>query len=1448
MCKPTLLLAAALLLGSAVSHATPKLCGTVVRTNPSAQWYQGSGVYELAADASGTFNKISTAQSSMSSDLGAVVVDNTLYTFYANETPWFSNYIIEAFDFTTFERKPITTADLGKNRTASAMVRDEATGTTYGCFFTSSSTFSFGTIDLPSSPDATYMPTVTPIADASGRWSAMAINAAGEIYAIDATSGMLLKVDKATGNTTEIGNTGLTTSLQSAAVIDKATGKMYYSHTQTYSDVKLYEINLTTGQATLMADWENNPQVTFLYIPASTPTPPAGIPSAAVNLTASFPEGALTGEVTFDIPTTTSTGETGQGDITWDLSINGTHYTGGTATYGAHVTVPVTMEARGNKMFTVTLTTDAGSSEASETSVFAGTGTPSAPQNAKAVLEEGVVTVTWDAVTGTSDGGYFNASKLRYNVWRIDGDNRRLIGEWINRTYAKDNIGIPTDDINYTYAIEAFYTNDESLKSEESLTNTITIGYPVPPYEQEFNTAAAVDEFTIINANEDPFTWQYFRGRMRIQVTGTTNYPMDDWLITPGYRMEKGKMYPVQVDMEGNIGYDEIFEIKAGRNNTVEAMDLTVVAPTILPNRTETYTGYIIPKQTGAHWLGIHAMSDEHCFYIFADNIRIGAGTSAAVPAAVSGLTATPDYSGASNCTITFTLPTLTAEGNPLSGINSVKIMRDGEIISDGPQQTSEITFEDTDIPTGNHTYTVLATNDEGDGIASSVKVFVGVGIPAIPTGASVTEIEEGIVTVTWNPVNTDQDGNTLNPALVTYQVYDAGTGELMADNVTGTSATFTGTQPGTQVWGEYMVYAITTAGRSITSSRTAMIPVGTPYPIPYAESFANGRVSNICGLAQGDMGGKWEIMTDCDMSGLSASDHDNGFATMIGVTQGSSASIYSGKIDLRNSESPVLTFRAFNQNANGDTSRNTIEVKIDDGTGFKPVNLYLVNNIDPDSEGNEWIKGMLMLKAYAGKVICVEFTAVEENFTCTILDDIRIHELYTQDLDLRLLSAPAFVAQNESFTVNVNVENIGAEPAEGWSVELYADGSQIASRQGPELKANAKCDIEFDMSHSPMHNETVEYTAKIVYPIDENPDNDTSNAVSVTLRKNYLPVPTSLAYSTTGGDVNLSWNEPDITTALPAVKADDFESYDGFLTDNIGDWTSTDVDEGIIGTLGSGLDIPGIPDGVGPAAFFTLDVAGGGEEGKLAAHSGTKYAASMYLKDCSQVDDWLISPELYGGEQTITFFAKSYHASYCENIEVLASDSGTATDDFEKIAEFNSLTTAWTEFSVTLPEGSRHFAIRNITENGFMLMVDDISFIPAAEPEALEIIGYNVYLDGTKVNDSPVDGLYYSHNPGAETSRRYTVTCVYDKGESGASNIATPISGISINDNTSVNIYARKGEIVVSNPGGADVEIVTPSGIVIYQGTPGQDLHMPVNAGIYIVRAGTSTAKLTVK
>jgi len=69
------------------------------------------------------------------------------------------------------------------------------------------------------------------------------------------------------------------------------------------------------------------------------------------------------------------------------------------------------------------------------------------------------------------------------------------------------------------------------------------------------------------------------------------------------------------------------------------------------------------------------------------------------------------------------------------------------------------------------------------------------------------------------------------------------------------------------KLWGEYVVYAYTSAGQSKTFGRTSMIAVGSPYSLPFHESFTNGLVNKIWGKGTLDNGGIWQFLTDCDIS-----------------------------------------------------------------------------------------------------------------------------------------------------------------------------------------------------------------------------------------------------------------------------------------------------------------------------------------------------------------------------------------------------------------------------------------------------------------------------------------------------------------------------------------------------------------------------------------------------
>jgi len=423
----------------------------------------------------------------------------------------------------------------------------------------------------------------------------------------------------------------------------------------------------------------------------------------------------------FNAPSGTTDMETVSGEISYSVSVNGSEkYTGNTS-YGAEVSVPVSVDASGDYSFAVSCSNANGKSLDTSIDKYIGYAKPATPTNVSASLSNGIITITWSPVTDVVAGQYIDSAGFKYTVTRSDN---KVIAESITDTQAIDNLGNITDNIEYTYSVYAINAN---VSSEASISNVVKYGYPEPPYEQGFNLESDSKDFTIIDANNDGNTWQYFRGRMLIRIYGSSETGMNDWLIAPALRFEDGKAYPFSIDLEGNIGYTEIAEVKFGNTPTAEGMTTSVIEPTELTSETKNYTGYIIPHDTGVKYVGVHAMSSKDCFYIFADNIKIGSPINAGVPAKVTNLTVTPDYNGNKTAQITFELPKLSAHGDIIDNITSIVIRRDDTIINTSSIETGQtsITFVDEVTDDGYHTYTVSAVNEAGEGIPSTATAFI---------------------------------------------------------------------------------------------------------------------------------------------------------------------------------------------------------------------------------------------------------------------------------------------------------------------------------------------------------------------------------------------------------------------------------------------------------------------------------------------------------------------------------------------------------------------------------------------------------------------------------------------------------------------------------------------------------------------------------------------------
>ena len=175
-----------------------------------------------------------------------------------------------------------------------------------------------------------------------------------------------------------------------------------------------------------------------------------------------------------------------------------------------------------------------------------------------------------------------------------------------------------------------------------------------------------------------------------------------------------------------------------------------------------------------------------------------------------------------------------------------------------------------------------------------------------------------------------------------------------------------------------------------------------------------------------------------------------------------------------------------------------------------------------------------------------------------------------------------------------------------------------------------------------------------------------------------------------------------------------------------------------------------------------------------------------------------------------------------------------------------------WTLYEAELPEGAKYFAIVCESYDAFMLMVDDVTYEPVSPDAGLEILGYNLYRDGVKLNDEPLaDTEFVDSNVTDGTSYTYAVTVVYaDKGESGTSGkveITYHSAGVNNLGDGKVNVSVEGGDIVILNAAGMPVSVASANGAVLFNGTGEARMTVTVGEGIYVVKAGNSVSKLVI-
>lgn len=1377
--------------------------------------------------------------------------------YYANsyrEAMGYEEIKTSNYDLNTWEEYDSYTGKI--QYVATTMAYSPARDQVYGCFINESRT---GYVFVEWRYD--YFQVQRTICPLEKPWAGCAFSSDNTLYAID-RDGDLWTVALTDGKMTKVGSTGISTQYLADATIDTNTDTMYWC-VNTDTENALYTVDIKTAKATKLYDMENEEQLCGMYVP-SFKTYASDVPEAISSVSLSFSGTSLSGKVSFSMPSRLndkSTSIPAGTEMTYIIRANGKEIARGTSTRGTRVNADVTLPTTDSYNFTVVTVNEAGESPAAKSKKFIGPDTPKAPTNFRMTLDGNNVKLTWSSTASSGvSGGSVAYTKATYDVTRMpDG---KKVAEGISERTVTDVIPEVSEQTEFYYILTA---TCEGLTSPEAKSESIKAGSILPPATINFEGAASLFGWTILEGEKaDDAKWAYYDYEKALRYYSSIKTGADDWAISPAVVVKGGAAYPISVDFKTSNYYDEEFEVMWGTEPTVAAMT-NVAIPAATQKNTEytTYTGTINTLTDGKIYIGIHCKSAGQS-QLYARNIVIGEGVVTKAPAQAT-LNVIPATDGSVKADINYTIPATSIDGNALTGataLTSVEIKRDGNVIktitSDFP--AGEQSFEDnatSGLTLGKHTYEIVATNAYGAGHAATVEVTVGPGVPAAP--ADVVMLEEGNtgkVKVTWKPVTTDVDGNTIKSEAVTYKVIDRNY-KVLADNLTATSFEIQAVPEGEQAFVQFGVYAVTVGGESKLAG-SAYKPVGAPYATPWKESFAGGAVSSIFGYNYlvGQEG--WQFGTDPDWS-ASPQDADQGLA-YFEAYGGVSTGLVTGKIDLSGVPNPAFTYYTYRYSDNQYSNQIALEVDNGDGRGFVRVSTDDIFV----GENASWHKVTVGLEDYDGQAVVFRIVP-----TCSdpknlgaffFIDNLNITSHADYNLALSAISAPDAVNTDTPFEISVTVTNTGDNEVRGYNVELWSGDEFITSRKASSsLAPEATANYVFETTATSLHGESKRYHAVVVSDIDEIEADNKSNEVEVGVVAPAVPVPQNLSGSYKADGLTLTWSEPDMASAPSAPFTEDFENADSWAQ-AVDGWKILDEDDAPLISIRN----PNFPFGAGKKAGWWVTPADWGETDTSKelwkSHSGNKFLTSGSVQRGNtpeQCDDWAISPRLDGCEQMVSLYARSFYGEgnyagyYMEDFDVLYSKNTTTLEDFQLAGSVTRAPFSWTKYQFRLPEGSLYFAIRSRSTDQFFLFIDDVTYIAAGgAPATLTLKGYNVYRDGEKLNTEVVsEETYIDKNikPGAD--HKYVVTAVYANGESRPGNeYDLLLSGVDNAFADGLAVEAGNGCIRVKNAGGVAVEVFTPQGMRIANVKGEANTRIDVQNGIYIVRAGRTTAKVYVK
>lgn len=418
----------------------------------------------------------------------------------------------------------------------------------------------------------------------------------------------------------------------------------------------------------------------------------------------------------------------------------------------------------------------------------------------------------------------------------------------------------------------------------------------------------------------------------------------------------------------------------------------------------------------------------------------------------------------------------------------------------------------------------------------------------------------------------------------------------------------------------------------------------------------------------------------------------------------------------------------------------------------------------------------------------------------------------------------------NDDFNYGIRVDDVTYAPAGGESLDLV--GYNVY-RDDVKLNENPVTETEYTDLNAANANHT--YKIACVF------SNGEGDAVTIKYKNILPPAPINVSGDVQGSHVVLSWDVPE----TDPTTVEDFESFEPFNLSDANEWKFIDGDKKEMSAPYDSYESMGKTHDNEPYAWQVINTNVFSDKDFVSAKSGVQTLCTFTVWS-GHNDDWAISPLLSGKAQTIQFYAAQFDLTgSSEPLEILYSTTGSAVEDFQPVGDGIRISGEWQKFTATLPEGALYFAFHytGSSENNYGIKIDDVTYHGEGQIE-YGLTGFNVYRDGEKINDEPIEDTQFTDEDMASEKHTYHVSAVYDEGESPKSdsfiNLPTSVESVE----TSFLISVGKGYIKVS--GAETTCIFSVSGEKVAEAFG--ECSVSLNPGVYVIKTDKGTAKAIVR